>query len=67
MTIGQSIKHARIERGITQSELSKISGVQQPLISLWESDKFAPGAFNLICIADALDMSIDELVGRKRK
>lgn len=67
MTIGQSIKRARMERGISQSELSKMCGVSQPEISNWEADKVAPGVFSLISVADSLDISIDELVGRKRK
>lgn len=67
MTIGQSIKRARIERGISQSELSEMIGVSQAIISLWETDKFTPGTYNLISIADAFDIGLDELVGRERK
>lgn len=67
MTIGQSIKRARIERGISQSELSEMIGASQAIISLWECDRFTPCTYNLISIADAFDISLDELVGRQRR
>ena len=67
MTIGQSIKYARKERAISQTELSKMMGVTQTTISNWEHDKVVPNTFNLISMADSLDISLDELVGRKRR
>ena len=67
MTIGQSIKYARKERAISQTELSKMMGVTQATMSNWEHDKVVPNTFNLISMADSLDISLDELVGRKRR
>ena len=67
MTIGQSIKQAREKRGFSQGRLARVSGISQSLISKWELNRSEPMTFSLICIADALDVSLDELVGRERK
>ena len=67
MTIGESIKTCREKRGFSQGKLSRISGISQALISKWELDKSVPMTFSLLCIADALDVSLDELVGRERR
>ena len=67
MTIGQSIKYARKERGIKQVEVSKMIGISQPEISRWETGKAYPSVLSLVDLADALDISLDELVGRKRR
>lgn len=67
MTIGKSIKQAREKRGFSQWRLARLSGISQALISKWELEKCVPMFFSLIRIADALDISLDELVGRERK
>ena len=67
MTIGQAIRKARREREISQRLLAYKSGVAQAAISQWENDKREPSVAHLILIADALCISLDELVGRKRR
>lgn len=64
MTIGESIKKARKSRGMTQQKLSRLSGVQQQLISFYENGKYIPNVLTLCSLADALNVSLDELVGR---
>lgn len=65
MTIGENIRKIRVERGMTQQKLGKMTGLQQRVISTYERDKNIPGVFNLCSITDALRVSLDELVGRR--
>ena len=67
MTIGETIKKARISKGLTQTKLAKKSGVANFTISLWETNKAYPSIIPLICIADVLNVTLDELVGRRMK
>lgn len=64
MEIGNSIKSARIFAKITQVELAKLIGVTHAAISFWENDVNIPNVADCWKIADALKISIDELVGR---
>lgn len=65
MTIGEAIKKARESVGYSQNKLSIKSGICVQSISNWELGKAFPSIINLIPIADALNISLDELVGRK--
>ena len=67
MTIGESIRAVREAKGFTRRELYEKSGVHYQTIYNWEHDGPVPTVFNLICIADVLDVSLDELVGRERR
>lgn len=67
MTIGQAIRKARIERKFSQHFLAHKSGLAQAAISFWENDKREPSVAHLILLADALCISLDELVGRERR
>lgn len=59
------IKEARINANYSQNKLAKKTGIPQSIISLYESGSSYPGTLNLILLADALNITIDELVGRK--
>lgn len=63
-TIGQSMRNARKKAKIKQGELAKIVGYGQNAICRWENDKQTPLITAVIDVADALGVSIDELVGR---
>lgn len=63
-TIGQNLRSARKAKGLTQKELSAISGVPYTSIGSYERDDVAPGIFNLIDLAEVLDVSLDRLAGR---
>ena len=65
ITLGQSIRSVRKKRGLTQQQLAEKTGLQQSLIARWESDSHTPTTALLVCVADALEVSLDELVGRK--
>lgn len=66
MNYGVSMRDARKKRGFSQRMLSIKSGVSKSLIGSYETDKNEPGIYNLIRLADALGISIDEYIGRER-
>lgn len=61
------MKKARTDKGYSQSKLSIKSGINTMSISQWERGKAFPTIINLIPIADALGVTLDELVGRNVK
>ena len=51
--------------GITQDELAERLDVSRQSISKWENGECMPEAEKLIKLSDILDISLDELTGRK--
>ena len=66
MTIGESIRKHRKDKGLTQTELAEIIGCKPCQVSMWERGLF-PNILNCITLADVLEVSLDELVGRNFK
>lgn len=63
MEIGQKIKKARLERGLTQQELGDIVGVQKSAIAKYESGRVVNiKRSTLQKIASALNMRPSELI-----
>ena len=56
------IKTARNRLGMTQSQLAEKIGVERTVLSHWENGDNDPRTADLPRIADALGVSIDELV-----
>ena len=67
LTIGQAIKRTMKSKGITSLKLSEMTGYHPNIICNWLTDKNAPIITAVIDIADALGVSIDELIGREVK
>ncbi len=63
-TIGESIKLNRIEQKYTQKQLAQKIGVTHAAISYWENGVNIPNVKDCWLLADALGITIDELVGR---
>jgi transcriptional regulator with XRE-family HTH domain len=64
MNIGQLLKQLREEKGLTQIELEKQSGVSQPVISRIEKSNGIP-RFDTVCmISDGLGISPKEIWDR---
>lgn len=59
------IRARRQELGLTQEGLAERVGLQGTAVNHFESGRRSPSLGNLIRLADALDCSIDWLVGRK--
>lgn len=64
MTIGQHINLVRNKKNLSLDQLSEISGVSKNTIVSWIYQGHHPDIFLLICVADALNVTLDELVGR---
>lgn len=67
MTIGESIRKARKERGYSREHLARKAKISHMTITRWELDMSYPNLLSLWDIANVLDISLDELVGRKVK
>ena len=64
---GKEIRQIRLERGITQSQLAKETGLPQNTLSWIESDKGVANIQQCVTLADYYGISLDELVGREIK
>lgn len=62
MNIGDNFKNKRIERDLSQEELSKLSGVSKPMISYIERGKRVPSVLTAQKIARVLRCTIDDLL-----
>lgn len=67
MTFGQHINKARCDKGLTLQQLAIKAGISVDTLNSWIYHGHHPDIELLIQVADALDISLDELVGRKRK
>ena len=62
MSIGQRIAGRRKELGLTQEELASQVFVTTQAVSQWENDKTTPDPANYSRIADALQLTVSELL-----
>lgn len=62
MTIGEKIRYIRKEKGLTQKELSKRSGIAEITIRQYEASKYnpKPGAIMKLCVG--LDCKISDII-----
>ena len=63
-TFGQRMTEARKAKGWTIRDLEERSGVHNANLTAYELDRHEPRLFYLVCIADALEVSLDWLAGR---
>ena len=61
MTLGERIRKIRKKKGITQTQLSKTSGLQPSHISHFEVDRRVPTLGNFTKLVNALYCSPDEV------
>lgn len=64
MKIGETLKDLRLDKKITQKDLSERLGITVPTLSHWECNYQEPSIFDLIKISDFFGVSIDYLVGK---
>lgn len=60
MSIGQTIKLYRREKGLTQSELAELIGVSMQAVSKWETNAGMPDIAQIVPLARVLEISTDE-------
>lgn len=65
-TIGEIIRDSRKKAGMTQARLAKEAGVCKRALENWERGESMPSLVGLLSLSDALNMSLDELVGRNK-
>ncbi len=62
-TFGQRLARLRKARGFSQAELGQLLGLSQRMMTYYEREAAKPPAHVLPQIADALKISVDELLG----
>lgn len=66
MTLGEQIKFYRKQAGMTQQNLADKLLVSFEAVSNWERNRNVPSADNLQYIAEALNVTVDKLLGESR-
>ena len=59
-SIGEKIKELRLEKGLSQMQLSKIIGVSQKAIDYWERSVNEPKASYIIALVETFGITFDE-------
>lgn len=62
-TIGANIRFYTKKRGYTQEKLAEQADINEKLIDFYETGKRIPTVINLVAIAEALEVTVDELCG----
>lgn len=62
MTIGKRVLKIMEEKGITQKELAKATGIGQSTISDWKTKKTNPSSNKIMKICKALEVSPEDLL-----
>ena len=62
MTLGEKLKEARKQAGLSQEQLSGKLGVSRSAVAKWETDKGIPDVDNLKVLSQLLGVSIDYLL-----
>lgn len=65
MTFSQRLSQSRKARGMSQESLAQQVGVSRQAVSKWETGEALPDLPRLLAIADALELSLDDLCGRE--
>ena len=64
MEFSISLKRQRKQKGLSQEDVARHLGVSKSTVSNWETGYSAPNQDVLVRLADFLDISADELLGR---
>ena len=62
MDIGNKIKNARIQSGLTQEAAAEAIGVSRQTISNWENGKTYPDIVSVVKMSDLYNISLDRLL-----
>ena len=64
-TFGQRLARLRKAKGYTQEDIANKINISPQAVSKWENDLSTPDIFILSQLADILEVSVDELLGRE--
>lgn len=67
MTIGQQLKTARLQAGMTQEDISEALDVSRQTISNWENDKSYPDVRTVIELSELYQLSLDALLKKNEE
>lgn len=59
------LRRLRERRGISRRVLSELCGLSKNMVAVYEAGETEPSLSALMAIADALDVSVDRLLGRE--
>ena len=62
MSIGEVLKQARSEAGLSQEDVAEKVGVSRQTVSSWENGKSYPDIASVITLSDAYGISLDSLM-----
>lgn len=62
---GERIRALRQQRGLNQEQLAELANLNRVTVAKYESGRVEPGAQALARIADAMDVTVDEILGRQ--
>ncbi len=65
--IGQRIREARKQRGLTQDQLADVVGVSRSAVAQWETGRAGQVTGNLARIADVLGVGVEHLTHGRNK
>jgi transcriptional regulator with XRE-family HTH domain len=61
----QRLRQLRVARKVTQTRVAELLGISPRVYTRWENGDATPLFGTVVKIADILDVSLDELAGRK--
>jgi transcriptional regulator with XRE-family HTH domain len=64
---GAWLLHLRTEKGLTQAQLSEATAIPRRNIAFWEQSGRLKGRKEIFALADALGVSVNELLRKKHK
>jgi transcriptional regulator with XRE-family HTH domain len=62
-TVGERIRAARVEKGLSQTDLASACSVREATVVRWETNRHAPSGRYLANLAIALDRPMAWLIG----
>lgn len=63
MNIGERLQELRTDKGLSQMQLAKLTGLSQSAIARWELNKTEPTASALIVLSKFYGESIEYILG----
>lgn len=67
MEIGEKLKNARNDNGLTQEQVAAEIGVSRQSVSNWENNRAYPDIVSVIKLSDLYSVSLDELLKEDKK
>ena len=66
MTLGEKLKEARKQAGLSQEKMAEKIGVSRQAITKWENGTGTPDIANLMAIANLFQITVDELLSNEK-